>query len=172
MRPEELFEGFNEYIIELRALSPDFRIEKLKEEMLRSRRYKHALSAILLDVDEFHKVNEAFSCQTGDKILSIIVKIMKRTIRGVDILTRYSGDRFLIILPNTNRREALELAERLRENVEKRTARIEGLPTGVTLTLSAGQSDTEINSSDFMRRLENTLIEGKKKQRNKIYTAG
>jgi len=159
MRTEELFEGFTEHNY----------IEKLKEEMQRSRRYKHALSAILLDVDEFHKVNEALSYQAGDRILAVIVKIIKKTIRNVDILTRYYGDRFLIILPNTNRREALELAERLRENVEKRTARVEGLPTGVTITLSAGQTDTEITSSDFIRRIENTLIEGKKRQRNKIY---
>jgi len=143
--------------------------EKLKEEMLRSRRYKHALSAILLDVDEFHKINEKFSYQTGDRVLSVIVKIIQKTIRGVDILTRYSIDRFLIILPNTNRREAVELAERLRENVEKRTALIDDLPAGVTITLSAGQSHADVNSSDFMRRLENTLIEGKKRQRNKIY---
>jgi len=159
MRTEELFEGFKDYNY----------IEKLKEEMLRSRRYKHALSAILLDADEFHKVNEALSYQAGDKILAVIVKIIKKTIRNVDILTRYYGDRFLIILPNTNRREALELAERLRENVEKRTARIEGLPAGITITLSAGQSGTEISSSDFIRQLENTLVEGKKKQKNKIY---
>jgi len=161
MRTEELFEGFTDYNY----------IEKLKEEMLRSRRYKHALSAVLLDVDEFHKVNEAFSYQTGDRILSVIVKIIKKTIRNVDILTRYYGDRFLIILPNTNRREAFELAERLRENVEKRTALIKELPASITITLSAGQSDAEISSSDFMRRLENTLVEGKKRQKNKIYIA-
>jgi len=146
-------------------------IEKLKEEMLRSSRYKHALSAILLDVDEFHKINEAHSYQTGDRVLSVIVKIIQKTIRSVDILTRCSGDSFLIILPNTNRREALELAERLRENVEKRTARIEDLPAGITITLSAGQVYTNVSSSDFMRRLENTLVEGKKRERNKIYIA-
>ncbi|MFP4164004.1 MAG: GGDEF domain-containing protein [Chitinispirillaceae bacterium] len=154
-----------------RVYSPEYHMEKLKEELLRSRRYKHALSAILLDVDEFHKVNESLSYQTGDKILTIIIKIINKTIRNVDILTRYSGDRFLIILPNTNRREALELAERLRGNVNKRTTRIEGLSTGVTLTLSVAQSSADSNSSRFMRQLENALIEGKKKKRNTVHPA-
>lgn len=154
-----------------RIYNPGFHLEKLKEELLRSRRYKHALSAILLDVDEFHKVNENLSYQTGDKILTIIIKIINKTIRNVDILTRYSGDRFLLILPNTNRREALELAERLRVNVNKRTMRIEGLPAGVTLTLSVAQSTPESNSSGFMKQLETALIEGKKKQRNTVHPA-
>ncbi len=152
-----------------RVFSPGFHLEKLKEEMLRSRRYKHALAAILLDVDDFHQVNENLSYQTGDKILTIIIKIIKKTIRNVDILTRYSGDRFLLILPNTNKREALELAERLRVNVNKRTTRIEGLPTGVTITLSVAQSVPDISSSEFMKQLENTLIEGKKRQRNAVH---
>ncbi|MCL2689582.1 MAG: GGDEF domain-containing protein [Chitinispirillia bacterium] len=152
-------------------MSSEELFEKLKEEILRSRRYKHALSAILLDVDEFHKINEAYSYQTGDRVIAAVLKIIQKTIRGVDILTRRSIDRFLIILPNTNRREAVELAERLRENVQKRTELMKDLPAGVTVTLSAGQSYTDVNSLDFMRRLESALAEGKKRQRNKTYIA-
>ncbi|KMQ51148.1 diguanylate cyclase [Chitinispirillum alkaliphilum] len=152
-----------------RVYSPGYHLEKLKEETLRSKRYKHALSAIMLDVDEFHLVNEKLSYGMGDKILTIIVKIIRTTIRNVDILSRYSGDRFFIILPNTNRREAAELAERLREKVNQRTKRIEGLSDGVTLTLSAGQYSQEISSNDFMRQMEHTLIEGKRNRRNSVY---
>ena len=168
MQSEQPFEGFREQE-PYKTAAPCLHIEKLKEEMQRSRRYKHALAAILLDVDEFQKINETHSSQTADRILAVIVKIIKKTIRNVDILARCGSDRFLLILPNTNRREALELAERLRVNVSTRTARIEGVPAGVTITLSAGQSSQEISSSDFMRRLENALIEGKKKQTNKIW---
>ncbi|MDG5815588.1 GGDEF domain-containing protein [Chitinispirillales bacterium ANBcel5] len=149
--------------------SPGYHVEKLKEEVLRSKRYKHALSAIMLDVDEFHRVNETFSYEEGDKILGIIVKIITKTIRNVDILARYSGDRFLLILPNTNRREAMELAERLRERVNERTQRIQGLPDGLTLTLSVGQCRNDSTSTEFMKQLEHSLIEGKRKGRNAVY---
>jgi diguanylate cyclase (GGDEF)-like protein len=137
--------------------------------MLRAKRYKHALSSILLDVDEFHKVNQDFSYKVGDEILTIIVKIIKKTVRVVDIVTRSSGDRFLIILPNTNKREAAELADRLRVCVFERTKRLNGLPGGVTVTLSVGQSVKEDKSTEFMKSLECTLEEGKKKVKNSVY---
>lgn len=152
-----------------RAYTPGYHMEKLKEEILRSKRYKHALSAIMLDVDEFRKVNDMLSHKIGDQVLTIIVRIIKKTIRNVDILSRYSGDRFMIILPNTNKREAMELAERLRSNVHDRTKRLEGLSGGVTITLSVGQCSRDDTSTDFLKRLESTLLEGKKKGRNSVY---
>jgi diguanylate cyclase (GGDEF)-like protein len=152
-----------------RAYAPGYHLEKLKEEMMRAKRYSHALSALLLDVDHFHKINQDFSFKTGDEILTVVVKIVKKTVRAVDIITRYSGDRFLILLPNTNRREACELAERLRVNIRERTGRIKGLSAGVTATLAAGQSSGEDKSAEFMKSLESTLEEGKKKGRNAVY---
>lgn len=153
-----------------RVYTPGYHLEKLKEEMLRAKRYQHALSAILLDVDEFRKINDALTYKGGDKILTIIVKIIKKTIRTVDIVTRYSGDRFMLILPNTNKREAMELAERLRLNVSDRTKRVEGLPNGATITLSVGQCSKEDSSSEFQKRLLGTLEEGKRQSRNAVYS--
>ncbi len=150
--------------------SPEIHLEKLKEEIHRSRRYRHALSAIMLDVDDFHKINDALSYKMGDKVITIIIKIIQKTIRNVDILSRYSGDRFFVILPNTNRREAVELAERLKEKVKNRTKRVEGLVQGVTLTLSVGQYSNEISSTDFLKQMENALIEGKRKNRDSVHT--
>ena len=152
-----------------KVFSPNYHLENLKNEIMRAKRYKHALSAIMLDMDEFNKINERYSFKTGDEILAIIVKIIQKTIRAVDILTRYSGDRFLIVLPNTNKREALELAERLRVNISDTTKRIHGLDSGVTVTLSVGQTTATSTSIEFMKQLENILEDGKKKERNKVY---
>lgn len=152
-----------------RVYNPGYHLEKLKEEILRAKRYKHALSAILLDIDEFRRVNDLLSHKIGDQVLTVIVKIIKKTIRNVDILSRYSGDRFMLILPNTNKREAMELAERLRNNVHERTKRLEGLSGGVTITLSVGQCSKEDSSNEFLKRLESALLEGKKKGRNSVY---
>ncbi len=128
------------------------------------------LTAILLDVDEFRKINEALTYKGGDQILTLIVKIIKKTIRTVDIITRYSGDRFLLILPNTNKREAMELAERIRENVSSRTNKIQDLPGKVTVTLSVGQCTKDDSSSDFLKRLVTILEDGKKRGRNTVYS--
>jgi diguanylate cyclase (GGDEF)-like protein len=152
-----------------RIYAPGYHLEKLKEEMMRAKRYKHALTSLMLDIDNFKKINDALTYKGGDKILILIVKILKKTIRTVDILTRYSGDRFLLILPNTNKREALELAERLRINVQDRTKRIEGLPDGITVTISVGQCANEETSTSFLKHLETTLENGKKQARNSVY---
>lgn len=164
MKPET---GGEEWLEKIYA--PGYHLEKLKEEMLRARRYKHALTTLMLDIDNFKKVNDTLTYKGGDKILILIVKILKKTIRTVDILTRYSGDRFLLILPNTNKREALELAERLRVNVQERTKRIEGLNEGVTVTISVGQCANEETSTTFLKHLEITLENGKKQARNRVY---
>jgi diguanylate cyclase (GGDEF)-like protein len=152
-----------------RIYAPTYYLERLKDEMTRARRYNHSLSAIMLDVDAFHKVNEDLSYEVGDKILTLIVKIVKKSIRTVDIISRYAGDVFLIILPNTNAREAADLAERIRENIPKRTKRTEHLQEGVTVTLSVGQCDRDESSLDFARRMESQLQSGKKQQRNAVY---
>lgn len=152
-----------------RVYAPDYHMERLKDEMSRSKRYHHALSVVLLDVDQFHTINQTLSFETGDAVLRTIVKIVRATIRSVDILARYSGDRFLIILPDTNRREGAELAERLRARVAERTARINYLRRGVTATLSAGQWSGESNSVEFLRQLERVLRQGKEQQRDAVY---
>lgn len=152
-----------------RIYSPGYHLEKLKEELLRAKRYKHSLSAILLDLDNFDKINQMFTVLAGDEALVLVVKIIKKTIRAVDILTRHSGDRFFIILPNTNKREAGELAQRLCKNIATRTSRIESMSGGITATLAVGQSSKDAQSVEFVRSLERTLEEGKKSKRNAVY---
>lgn len=152
-----------------RIYTPGYHLEKLKEEMMRAKRYKNALATIFLDIDNFKAVNTALGNSGGDQVLTLIVKIIKKTIRTVDIITRYSGDRFLLILPNTNKREAQELAERIRENVAQRTKTISNYSSGTTITLSVGQCSKDDSSMDYLKRLVNTLDDGKRKKRNSVY---
>jgi diguanylate cyclase (GGDEF)-like protein len=148
---------------------PDYRLEKLKEEILRAKRYKHALSVIMVDIDNFHTINDKLGFQNGDHVLSTIVQIIKKIIRNVDFLSRLSGDRFLLILPNTNLREAQELAERIRIQIFERTSRLKNLSEGITATLSVGQCTNNDTSIDFIHRLEHVLDEGRHKNRNTVY---
>ncbi len=152
-----------------RIYLPTYYMERLKEEVSRAQRYKHSLSAILLDIDAFHQINEDFSYKIGDEILTLIVKIIKKTIRNVDIIARYSGDRFLVILPNTNEREARELAERLRQSITKRTSRVGALKRGITATLAVSQLSQEELAVAFIRRIEGLLKQGKDTQRDAVY---
>ncbi len=152
-----------------RVCAPSYHAEKLKEEVLRARRYNHALSAIMIDIDDFSRINEQYSSSVGDEILTLVVKIMRKSVRTVDIVSRYAGDVFLIILPNTNKREAAELAERIRQNIPRRTKRIEQLGEGVTVTMSVAQCAADESSADFVQRMEGLLESGKTKTRNAVY---
>lgn len=154
-----------------RAYSPGYHLERLREEMQRARRYRHSLSAIMLDIDNFHKVNETLSADTGDRVLTAVVDIVKHTIRTVDIIARYSGDRFLVILPNTNKREAVELAERIRRSIRARTRRIPGISQGVTATVAVNQCGQGDSSIEFLKLLEGQLLRGKQTARDAVYTA-
>jgi diguanylate cyclase (GGDEF)-like protein len=152
-----------------RVYAPGYHMERLRDEMMRSKRYNHALAAIMVDVDAFHRINEQASYEAGDSILRLLVKIIKSNIRAVDIIARYSGDRFLVILPSTNKREAFELADRLRLSIAERTKHAKGCNGGVTVTLSVGQCSKEDQSLEYMKKLETTLENGKKKERNTVY---
>lgn len=146
-----------------------YHIEKLKEELLRAKRYKHALSVIMLDIDNFTAIYQAIRAKEGDKVLATIVRIIKKTIRNVDFFCRLSQDRFFLILPNTNQREAKELAERIRVQIYERTKKLSTLAAGVTATLSVGQCEHADSSLEFIRRIERILEDGKRKNGNSVF---
>jgi diguanylate cyclase (GGDEF)-like protein len=130
--------------------------ERLREEILRARRYKHALSVILFDVDL-----GGTAAQTADKALTIIMKLINKAVRTVDILARHADGRFLLMLPNTNKREALELAERLKNNICVRIGRIPELSEeSIRMTIALGQSQQSDTAADFIRRLERLAERG------------
>jgi two-component system, cell cycle response regulator len=144
-------------------------LEMFKKEVFRAKRYKHSLSAIMLEVDDFQRISQSASFQPAEEVLSLVVKIITKTIRIVDILYRYLDHRFLIILPNTNQREATELAERIQQNIFERTKRIFG-NSGITATLSVGQTMGDSHSVEFIKHLETILEEGKKRKCNAVYS--
>lgn len=153
-----------------RVFADGYYLEKLREEILRAKRYKHALSAILIDVDSFSAINERLTTEGGDRLLVTIVEVVKKTIRTVDILARYANDQFLVVLPNTNKREAQELAERIRRNVRMRTRKQGELDGPVTITASVDQSTPDKGgAAEFVKHLESILKRGKDTARDAVY---
>ncbi|MCP4568630.1 MAG: sensor domain-containing diguanylate cyclase [FCB group bacterium] len=92
--------------------------EKIKEEKKRAVRYDQALSLIMLDIDWFKKFNDNYGHEVGNHVLVGLIGVIRHCVRDVDILCRYGGEEFIIILPNTAERETMRIAERIREEVE------------------------------------------------------
>ena len=88
--------------------------QALQDEVLRAERYKTRLSIIIFDVDRFKQVNDTYGHQAGDNVLVRIADIASKQMRGVDVLARWGGEEFVILLPETNGKMAQQVAEKLR----------------------------------------------------------
>jgi len=94
--------------------------ERLKDEVARSERYGHTLSLLMLDLDGFKYCNDTFGHPIGDKTLKTVADALLNAVRSMDIVARYGGDEFMIILPETAETLAIDIAERLRRSVAKK----------------------------------------------------
>lgn len=92
--------------------------KRLIEEIARAQRYRHALSILIIDLDDFKRINDQFGHLAGDDVLRDIAKTIDQQIRSIDIAGRFGGEEFLVILPETEKSGAGIVAERIRASVE------------------------------------------------------
>lgn len=90
---------------------------QFSDEIIRAQRHKEDLALIMLDIDNFKKLNDTFGHQAGDIVLQRIAEIIKESSREIDFVCRYGGEEFAVILPKTNQKQALNIAERIRQNI-------------------------------------------------------
>jgi diguanylate cyclase (GGDEF)-like protein len=90
---------------------------QLQTELQRASRYEHNLSVILLDINDLKSINKEFGNLTGDKVLQQLARVLERSLRSVDILARYGGDEFAILLPETKKAHTQRTAHRITKNV-------------------------------------------------------
>jgi diguanylate cyclase (GGDEF)-like protein len=117
-----------------------------EQELQRAIRYKRPISLVMLDIDEFKKFNDAYGHQIGDQVLCGLVKLCQKRLRNSDILGRYGGEEFIILMPETVAAGGLKAAERLRERIEK--LKIASIKTRLGLTVSMGVASL---GSDFSK---------------------
>ena len=138
---------------------------RLEEEIKRSNRYGYPMSFVLIDIDDFGKFNKDFGVQTGDEVLRQAVKAMAATLRGEDVAARYGGEEFCVLLPQTNLREAVSIAERMRQSVEK----IDFPSRKITISLGVTTFSHEISTSEtIIRTADEALRKAKQSGKNNV----
>ena len=139
-------------------------------ELSRAIRYQKPLSLMMIDIDLFKSVNDTYGHQIGDVVLQAISRICKATLRHVDIAGRLGGEEFAVILPETTRNEAFEVAERLREAVAKTEVTMPvGLPIHFTVSIGVTTLlDINVNLDMLLHQADQALYEAKRTGRNKV----
>ncbi|OGW80593.1 MAG: hypothetical protein A2Z83_06650 [Omnitrophica bacterium GWA2_52_8] len=94
-------------------------MERFEEEMMRSRKFRLPLSLLMLDIDHFKRYNDDHGHLAGDATLKQVASLLRQNLRKVDILARYGGEEFIIVIPEAQRKGALEVAERIRSNIAR-----------------------------------------------------
>ncbi len=147
---------------------------RLNQETANAKRNNMALCLMMLDVDYFKKVNDTYGHTAGDCVLKKVSEIIKNEIREYDIACRYGGEEFLVILPQTNTKEAILVAQRLRKVIENsqidvRQAGVKKNPLlNVTVSIGVCSFNPVMNSDDLIQKADKALYQAKTTGRNRV----
>lgn len=142
---------------------------RLKEEFFRSKSKKLNLSCLMFDIDNFKDCNDKFGHLVGDVILRDVSGIIKDNIREIDLLGRFGGEEFLLILPETNKQAALFAAERIRKAIEEKP--IKAYDQLLKVTISAGIAsfpEDSDNHKNLIDRADGALYQAKHLGKNRV----
>ncbi len=143
----------------------------IEGEIERSNRYGTAVSLIFLDMDHFKNINDTHGHLVGSKLLVEVAQRLLGSLRTVDIVARYGGDEFVIVLPQTGSDDAMLIAERLREELERHVF-LKEETGGITITASLGVAsfpETAKTKEELMKMADEAMYCAKKKSRNAVY---
>jgi diguanylate cyclase (GGDEF)-like protein len=149
---------------------PNYRTfsNRYAEEFKRAQRYHRILSLVLLDIDHFKRFNDSFGHPAGNLALESLAGVLRKELRETDLCGRYGGEEFAVILTETTKQEALEMAERMRHAVETQPIELEeGGVQKITVSLGVATSPRDAGDAEgLMRAADEALYSAKKGGRN------
>jgi diguanylate cyclase (GGDEF)-like protein len=148
-----------------------FLVQALRRELQRARRHARAAALVMLDLDDFKRVNDTRGHPVGDRVLVTVATLVRGCLREIDTAARYGGEEFALLLPETSRAGAVVVAERIRDKAERHFARRRG---GPRVTLSGGVATFPDDASDaegLIRRADQALYRAKAAGKNRVLAA-
>jgi two-component system, cell cycle response regulator len=144
-------------------------LEFLEREIARASRFRHPLSIVMLDIDQFKAVNDTYGHEAGDYILRELCSVLMKTVRKEELLARYGGEEFVLALPETSLANARVAAENARREVEEHNFEFAGVPIAITISLGAAElTPMTLNPITFIRAADEQLYAAKKAGRNRV----
>jgi len=147
----------------------NIKLEELEKEI---RRYHIPLSIMMIDIDYFKRVNDAFGHYVGDEILRKMARLLRNSLRETDIVARYGGEEFTVLLPYTQLDKACKVAERIRKKIEETEFVVEEHKIKITVSIGVSEVDFEELEEKgiikFIKEADKLLYKAKKEGRNRV----
>jgi len=145
--------------------------ERLTEEIERTRRHGLPICLILIDIDDFKKINDQYGHLIGDEVLKDVSKVIRNTIRTIDVASRFGGEEFTVILPHTSKEDATLIAQRLCELISKGgelQKKIQGMQKlTVSIGLASFPQDAE-SVNELIDSADQALYQAKHSGKNRV----
>ncbi len=147
--------------------------EALEREVDRSSRYRRPLSVVMIDLDHFKQLNDTHGHLGGDHALKAVADVLVREVRKPDLVARYGGEEFAVVLPETSARDAVTVAERIREKLASMCVVWEGQELAVTASMGVAScpSVAVARAEELLERADSALYAAKASGRNRVCRA-
>ena len=146
-------------------------LELLTREMTRSKRYNRPCSLIMCDIDFFKKINDHYGHDGGDQCLITLSQLLQQQLRTQDAMSRWGGEEFLIMLPETNQQQAMVVADKLRQSVAQMPFHYRNQRIALSITAGVAEFDTRSGLEASIERADRALYQGKQNGRNRCIAA-
>lgn len=153
------------------AFNKNYLLDSLAQEISRSQRSQRPLCVMMMDIDYFKKVNDTYGHLVGDEVLREFSNRIQEAKRDDDLLCRYGGEEFVVILDSTQIDQANTIAERCRDNVRSRPFETSTGPIEVTVSIGVAEltkDDGKFGSSSLLERADGHLYRAKQSGRNRV----
>lgn len=146
-----------------------YSLERLKEEIERSRKFNYVFSFLMLDVDHFKECNDQYGHLVGDAILKEIARTIKENIRLIDMVGRYGGEEFCVILTETDKEGARLAAERIRQAIDAKEIKVYDEKLKATVSIGAASFPADSRQSQaLIENADSALYLAKQRGRNRV----
>jgi diguanylate cyclase (GGDEF)-like protein len=140
-----------------------------QREFNRARRFNRPLSVIFIDIDHFKEVNDHYGHRAGDQVLTLIARTIQEHIRDIDVMGRYGGEEFLLLIPEVNRESSRHIAERIRTSVEKALRKSRFSKPPITISLGVVELTDDIPTlSALVASADAAMYDAKRSGRNRV----
>ena len=144
-------------------------LELAELEFHRARRYQHPLSAMMLDIDHFKRVNDTYSHALGDQVIQAVAALCRENLRDIDLMGRYGGDEFVALVPEVNLDDARKAAERLRKIIADAPIDTERGPLNVTISIGVvALTPDYLDFASLLNQADAALYTAKNAGRNRV----